>query len=48
MKKKKSIFSSNKMGMRGEVKLKVKDEIVKSKISRLQRKFSKKSEGKSK
>ena len=41
-KKKTSIFSIDKMGRGGEVKLKVKNEIVKSKISRLQRKFSKK------
>ena len=39
--KKKSIFSSNKM--RNEVKLKIKHEIVKSKIRRLQRKISNKS-----
>ena len=38
-KEKSSIFSSNNME-RGGVKLKVKNEIVKSKISRLQRKVA--------
>ena len=42
-KRKKNIFSNNKWEGKGEVKLKVKNEIVKSKISRLERKFSNKS-----
>ena len=46
MKKEKNIFSSNKMGM-GGVKLKVKNKVVKMKISTLQKKFSNESsEGK--
>ena len=40
---KSSIFSSNKMGW-GGVQLKVKNEIVKSKINKFQRKFSNKEE----